>query len=136
MSESPELQTVKKCVQQLETAFRGLDRRLVQFLNQNGFITESIQERLLNPVSALTEEQKAGELVKWIKNRIEQDCTSFHVLVDRLKQDGKHYQPVVDTLEAEYEAHGGRSRDSQSNSRNITGAGSGERHQDSDESEH
>jgi hypothetical protein len=89
--DSPELRTLKECTPQLETALRGLERGLVQFMDRKGFFIDGAAEKVLNPEILLTAEQKAGELVSWIKHRVEQDPPSYHVLLDRLKEDGKHY---------------------------------------------
>ena len=98
-SDSPELRTLQACTPQLETALKGLDSGLVHFLNHNNFITV---DKVRNPVTMLTEADKAWELVKWIKNRVKQDPPSYHVLLGRLKQSGNLYKPIVNILEAEY----------------------------------
>jgi hypothetical protein len=102
VSDSPELRTLKECTLQLETALRGLERGLVHFLDGKGFFIDGAAEKILKPESLLTVEQKAGELVTWIKHRVEQDPPSYHVLLNRLKEDGKHYEPIVGVLEAEF----------------------------------
>ena len=90
------------CTPQLETALKGLDRRLVHFLQMEGFFSNDIADEIQNPRTLLTVEQKTGELVKWIKNRIQVHPRSYHVLLHRLKQSGQLYQPIVWILEAEY----------------------------------
>lgn len=69
MSDSPELETVKNCTSHLETALKVLDRELVHFLRDEGFTSDDAHDDLLNPHSTLTEAERAGELVKWIKNK-------------------------------------------------------------------
>lgn len=102
MSDSLELKTIKQCTSQLETALIGLDRKLVHFLNQEGFIQDSICERILNSQSSMDDTEKAGQLVKWIKNRVKQDHQSYHTLLNYFKEGGKHYKPIVNTLEGEF----------------------------------
>ena len=84
---------------QLETALSGLDRDLMHFLCQNGFIGDNVRDKVLNPVSVLSEAEKAGEVVRWIKNRIKQDPASYHVLMGKLQQCGNRYQPIINRLE-------------------------------------
>ena len=91
--------TVELCTIQLETALLGLERDLVHFLFQNGFISDDVRDKVLNPVSVLSEAEKAGEVVRWIKNRIKQDPTNYHVLMGKLQQCGKRYQPIINRLE-------------------------------------
>ena len=90
------------CTPQLETALWGLDRELVHFLNQEHFINDDVEDKVLNPRSMLTEADNALELLKWIKNRVKQDPPSYHVLLGRLKQSGNLYKPIVKQVEAEY----------------------------------
>ena len=63
-SDPPELRTLKACTPQLETALKGLESGLVHFLNQEGFITDHVVDEVLNPLSMLTEADKACELLK------------------------------------------------------------------------
>lgn len=98
MSDYPELETVRKYTSHLETALKGLDRKLVHFLRDEGFITDEVHDDVLNPRSMLTEAQRAGELVKWIRNRVKLDPSSFHVLLHCFKQSGSLYEPTVDKL--------------------------------------
>ena len=96
---SAEFMTVEHCTIQLETALSGLDRDLMHFLCQNGFIGDDVRDKVLNPVSVFSEAEKAGEVVRWIKNRIKQDPTSYHVLMGKLQQCGNRYQPIMNRLE-------------------------------------
>ena len=101
-SASVELKTLRACTGQLETALKREERDLVHFLNVSGFISEDVYDIVLNPLSMLSEVQKAGELVKGIKWRVEQDRASYHELVAKLKDFGKVYKPVLRALEAEH----------------------------------
>lgn len=97
---SAELKTVRQCTSELETALMGCDRELVHFLEMEGFISSGVRDEILNPRSILTEAQKAVELVRWIRNRVDQESGSFHILVNHLKKSGKFYRPIVEKLEA------------------------------------
>lgn len=97
-----ELNTLKNCVESLELALSGLERSLVHFLNREEFINDSIHNRVLDPRSSLDENEKAGELVRAIRKRVKQDSTSYYTFLNKLRQYGKRYQPIIDKLEAEY----------------------------------
>ena len=98
-----EFKTVKKCTVALETALEGLERSMVDFLNQNGFINDASCDQVLNPMAMLSPANKAHELVKGIKNRVKLDKGSYFVLVGGLTQGGVLYQPIVDILAVEYQ---------------------------------
>ncbi len=90
------------CTKPLETALRALDGDIVHFLYQKGFITQEVHDDVLNPRSMLNAHQKAGELVTGIRNKVELSAQNFHTLVDYLRQRGKQYESLVDTLDREY----------------------------------
>lgn len=99
---SCELRTIKKCTPQLETALKGIDRDLVHFLCNKGFFNEDTSDIILNPESSWTKSQRAGEMVKWIKTRVELMSGSYYMLTDYLNSRGAFYQPIVKILNAEY----------------------------------
>ena len=101
MSTTAELITIKKCLRELETALKGLDRDLVYFLYQQGILTDDTLDEIIGPRSKWTGAEKAGELVKWIKHGVEQDQQRYHTLVGWLKERG-HFRPIVGVLEGEY----------------------------------
>ena len=103
MEDSIEFKTMKRCTKWMETALKGLDRNMVDFLYQNGFITEDDYEEVLNPVTIMRPIDKACNLVKGIKNRVKQDKRSYFVLVGGLIQGGALYQPIVNILSEEYQ---------------------------------
>ena len=103
MEDSVEFKTVRRCTVALETALKGLDRNMVDFLYQNSFTTDDVYDQVLNPVTILSAADKAHELVKGIKNRVKQDKGSYFVLVGGLTQGGVPYQPIVTTLAEEYQ---------------------------------
>ena len=103
MEDSVEFKTVRRCTVALETALKGLDRNMVDFLYQNSFTTDDVCDQVLNRVTILSAADKAHELVKGIKNRVKQDKGSYFVLVGGLTQGGVLYQPIVTTLTEEYQ---------------------------------
>lgn len=105
--DSPELKTLKKCSYKLLTALKGDHSQLVYFLAAEGFFSDGEAEKVLNPVSLLDEEKKAGELVKWIKNRVEQDSGGYHTLMRWFEAAGNHYSPIVKILNEEFARQGG-----------------------------
>jgi hypothetical protein len=102
VTDSPELRTLKECTPQLEIALWGLERGLVQFLDGQGFLIDGAAERILNSVTPLPLEERVGELVTCIKHRVKQHPPSYDVLLGRLKEGGKYYEPIVGILEVEF----------------------------------
>jgi hypothetical protein len=86
----------------METAFTALARDVVHFLNRENFISDSVYDEVLRPESVWKEEEKAGELVRGVRNRVQQDPRSYHTLVDELKRYGNRYQPILSRLKTEY----------------------------------
>jgi hypothetical protein len=99
---SPEFTTLRTCTSHLRTVLKVLDKDLVHFLYQKDFITQDVYVYILNPLTLLTDYQKAEELSRWIINRVKQDPPSYHVLLGMLKQSGKVYEPIVRILEADF----------------------------------
>ena len=87
---------------ELETVLSGLERGFVHFLAQEGFITDEVSERVLDPQSMLSGEQRAGLLVKGIKRRVKLDSKSYHTLLEHFKKGGNLYRPIVGILEKAY----------------------------------
>jgi hypothetical protein len=101
-AESTESRTLDNCTTSLETAFTGMEKEFVHFLQGEGFITEMVHNKILNPVTVLTEEDKAGEVVKWIKKRVKQDYRSYLVLLSHMTRYENRYRPILNTLGNEY----------------------------------
>ena len=99
MSDSVELYTLRQCTPKLEKAGLEGDRDVLHFLNRNGFVNDRKYFDILDPYSKLSESQKSGEIVKWIKQRVEQDPNSYHELVCYLGTREGHYQPILKRLE-------------------------------------
>ena len=90
---------MKQCTSELERAGLERDRDLIHFLNREDFMHDSEQEDILNPRSLLSKDQKAGEIVKWIRHRVQQDTSSYHKLIRQLSACEQRYQPIVKKLE-------------------------------------
>ena len=99
MCDSIELKIVKQCTSELEGAGLERDRALIHFLNREAFMNDKEHENILDPRSMLREDQKAGEIVKWIKHRVQQDPSSYHKLICQLSACEQRYQPIVKKLE-------------------------------------
>jgi hypothetical protein len=97
-----ELRTIISSTPQLEIAFTNLEREMVHFLNHENFINNGVYNEVLRPGSVWTEEQMAGELVRGVRNRVQQDPRSYNTLVNELERYGNRYQPILSQLEAEY----------------------------------
>ena len=78
----------------------------MHFLRDEGFVTDNVHDDILTPRSTLTEAERAGELVKWIKNRVKQDPRSFHLLLNYFRQRGALYKPIVSELSVTIVAFG------------------------------
>jgi hypothetical protein len=100
-SRTPELELVTQCTSDLETALWQLDKDLVHFMRDEGFILDATHDEILAPQSMMTDAQRAGDLVKCIRNRVKQDSASFHLLLRYFKKRGAFYEPVVKKLTAE-----------------------------------
>lgn len=102
MSNSPELETLENCTSQLETALKLLDRTLVHLLREKGFITDEVRDEILDSRSMLTKTEKAGELVKLMKDKVKIDPSLFIILLQCFKQISVVYDCIVKILEDEY----------------------------------
>jgi hypothetical protein len=91
-----------KCASALDTALTVLDRHLIHFLRDKGFIPDEAHDEILNPKSTMSEADKAGELVKLIKNRVKQDHASYHTLLDWFKHSVA-FEPIAKRLTTEYQ---------------------------------
>ena len=102
--ESIEFKTVKACAVALTKALMGAgpETAMVNFLKEKGFINEGVRLSVIDTKSPLNVANKTNLLVEGIKNRIDQDKRSFHVLVDKFKKSGVLYEPIVDKLTQEY----------------------------------
>jgi hypothetical protein len=105
-SHNPELEVVTKCTSDLETALYVLDRELVHFLRNKGFLPSNAHDDILAPQSMMTDVQRAGELVKCIRNRVKQESADFYILLNYFKRHGPFYEPVVKKLTAAATAAG------------------------------
>ena len=88
-------------------ALSNIDEGFIYFLNNEGFISNDNVNSIQNPVTILTAAQKAQELVKLIKDRVELCPESYGVLIAELRRRCKS---IVKLLGEEYakqkQAHG------------------------------
>ena len=101
--ESAEFRTVKKCAPLLQKALKGLESKVVYFLNEKGFITDDVMSQVLNVKTVLSVTDKTLMLVEGIKTRVDLDEDSYHELVHGFSQGGPHYAPIVKKLNEEYQ---------------------------------
>ena len=102
MSDTIELKTVQKCMPLLELALKTPERPLVFFLETEGFIGQECCDEVLSPRSTWSVVEKAGELVKRIRDRISEDSTSYQKLLKYLRSKEALYAPIVKRLDEEY----------------------------------
>ncbi len=102
MSDSCELRTVRSCTPKLETALQVLDRKLVHFMCDQGFITDEIRDSILTPATFWSDAARASEIVKWIRNRVKQNSSYYHLLLDWFRRGGELYRPIVETVNREF----------------------------------
>ena len=100
---------MRNCSGPLETALKG-DRDVVYYLNKEGFISDDMCDQVLNPRSLWTADEKAGQLVTKIRDRVKLSAQEYHKLVGHLSQNMRQYGSIVDTLNTEYCKLGGTSR--------------------------
>ena len=102
--ESVEFKTVKACAVRLAKALKGarLEIGMVNFLKEKGFITEEVRLSVIDIKTSLNVIDKTNLLVEGIKDRIDQDEDSFRVLVNKFKQSGVLYEPIVKKLTSEH----------------------------------
>ena len=96
-----------RCSEQLSTALQSLDRELVHFLLEEGFITENLSEKVLNPLTLLSAADKAGLLVPRIRDRVKLSFQDYHKLVEYLRLNKRKHGSIVDILDKEYNRKAG-----------------------------
>ena len=79
-----------------------LEIGMVNFLEEKGFITEGVRLSVIDIKTSLNVIDKTNLLVEGIKDRIDQDEDSFQVLVDKFRQSGVLYEPIVKKLTSEH----------------------------------
>lgn len=104
MSESRECRAIKKCASDLEKVLEFRDRSFVYLLHNKGFITQQVCDEVLNPKSQLRSEEKAGELVKGIRNAVSTNPGHYYqIFVGCLKdQKDEKYDTLLSKLNREY----------------------------------
>lgn len=97
---SAELMTLEKKTPALVIALKRPEGEVVHFLQQEGFFSEKVYKNIV--ASQGDEEDKAGELVSLIKDRVKLDSTSYHTFVRQLELYGNRFQPILKILGEEY----------------------------------
>ena len=100
-AESKEYITIVNCTSKLNIALRS-DDEIVHFLDREGFIKHKIYNRIKDPISLLSDDDKAGLLVTGIKDKVELNPKNYHTFVDYLRQNRRMYRDIVDILDDEY----------------------------------
>ena len=106
-----ELETIKKCSAELALALKGIEGDFLFFLNREGFITDDVLSKILNPVTVITAAQKADELVMLIRDRVAMSPDeSFRKLITELERRGKRCEHIVTTLRTEHAKQMGKGK--------------------------
>ncbi len=100
-AESKEYTTLVHCTAKLIIALRS-DDSIVQFLDQEGFIKPKIYNRVKDPISLLSDDDKSGLLVTGIKDKVELNPKNYHKFVDHLRRNRRMYRDIVEILDDEY----------------------------------
>lgn len=99
----PELETLKKCDTHLISTLDGnIDRALVNFLAQQGFIKEDLRQEIIEPISSLNPKEKAGKLVEGIRNAVSLDSKKYHILISYFEGGGAYYEAIVEIMTKQF----------------------------------
>ena len=90
---------MKNCSQELFTALKRPERKLVYFLRTKGVFGDDTLEEIL---VSLKDPETSDKLMQLIKDRVYLDPQMFHELVAWFKKEGELYAPIVRILEAEF----------------------------------
>ena len=100
-AESKEYITLVNCTAKLIIALCS-DDSIIHFLDQEGFIKPKIYNRVKDPISLLSDDDKSGLLVTGIKDKVELNPKNYHKFVDHLRQNMRMYRDIVEILDDEY----------------------------------
>ena len=101
MAESRESRTLCGCTRMLEIALKG-DREILRYLDMERLISQSVYERINDPLSALSADDKACVLVTEIKHRVELSSLNYHKIVSYMSQNEKKYEDILAHLKGKY----------------------------------
>ena len=90
---TPEYQTVKKYNPQISSAMMGVLDSVCEQLLAEGLITSDQNNEARN--DKIGARKRAGDLVSWILNKMEQDSQNFQILVKVLQKDPDTFQTVL-----------------------------------------
>ncbi len=98
-----EYKTILRCIEELELALKS-DGDILNFLDREGFIKPNVYDKVKNPISLLSDAEKAGLLVTGIKDKVKLNPKNYHKLMRHFHQDRKMYGDILDE---EYRKQGG-----------------------------
>ncbi len=101
-----EYKTILRCIEELELALKS-DGDILNFLDGEGFIKPNVYDKVKNPISLLSDAEKAGLLVTGIKDKVKLNPKNYHKLMRHFHQDRRMYGDIADILDEEYRKQGG-----------------------------
>ena len=101
-----EYKTILRCIEELELALKS-DGDILNFLDREGFIKPNVYDKVKNPISLLSDAEKAGLLVTGIKDKVKLNPKNYHKLMRHFHQDRRLYGDIADILDEEYRKQGG-----------------------------
>ena len=101
MAESRESKTLCSCTRMLEIALKG-DREILHYLDMERLISQSAYERINDPQSFLSADDKSCILVTEIKHRVKLNSMNYHKIIGYMSQNEKKYEDILAHLEQEY----------------------------------
>ena len=101
MAESRESKTLCSCTPMLKITLKG-DREILHYLDMERLISQSVYERINDPLSNLSADDKACVLVTEIKHRVKLSSLNYHKIVSYMRQNQKKYEDILAHLEEEY----------------------------------
>ncbi len=106
-----EYKTILRCIEELELALKS-DGDILNFLDREGFIKEpNVYDKVKNPISLLSDAEKAGLLVTGIKDKVKLNPKNYHKLMRHFHHDRRLYGDIADILDKEYRKQGGVSEE-------------------------
>ena len=102
-----EVEAIENLRDELETLMKDPERKMVHFLERQGYIRKNLSDDVLNPRSLLTKADKAGKLVDAIVEAVGRDKSLFQTLVDKFEEE-TYYRIMARKLREELVRLGGR----------------------------
>ena len=99
--DSVELQTLKTNTSEIELALKDNFKPIIVELRNQGLIKSGTYERVKDPQFQLTQEDRAGDLVRSIENAVELSLENYHKFV-RILSGNIAYKDIVMKLHSTY----------------------------------